>query len=42
MKKYTLAWLAFMAIKRLSKPELFTGKKGQNLPKKLLVSSAGL
>lgn len=33
MKKYTLAWLAFMAIKRLSKPELFTGKKGPELAK---------
>lgn len=33
MKKYTLAWLAFMAIKRLSKAELFTGKKGPELAK---------
>ena len=33
MKKYTLAWLAFMAIKRLSKEELFTGKKGPELAK---------
>ncbi len=33
MKKFTLAWLAFMAIKRLSKEELFTGKKGPDLAK---------
>ena len=33
MKKYTLAWLAFMAIKRLSNQALFTGKKGPELAK---------
>ena len=32
MKKYTLAWLAFMAIKRLSRTDLFTGKKFEELP----------
>ena len=32
MKKYTLAWLAFMAIKRLSKTELFKDKKAKKLP----------
>ena len=32
MKKYTLAWLAFMAIKRLSKTDLFKDKKAKNLP----------
>ena len=32
MKKFTLAWLAFMAIKRLSRTDLFTGKKFEELP----------